>query len=218
MTKKLMLGAALSALMISGALAQAPPAPSSPSPTPPAATTPAKPDAAAPAAKPDAAAPAAKPDTASKPDDSAAKPDTAASTDAAKPDEAKKEFVASQKPDQWLSSKFKGTDVVGSDDKKIGDVSDILFDKTGKIEAFVVSVGGFLGMGAKEVAMPPAAFEVVAGDKSKGESDKLKVTMSQDELKSAQNFEPYQPPRATTTGAGSSPMGGSSRAPMGGAK
>ena len=218
MTKKLMLGAALSALMISGALAQAPKAPASPSPTPPAATTPAKPDAAAPAAKPDAAAPAAKPDTASKPDDSAAKPDTAASTDAAKPDEAKKEFVASQKPDQWLSSKFKGTDVVGSDDKKIGDVSDILFDKSGKIEAFVVSVGGFLGMGAKEVAMPPAAFEVVAGDKSKGESDKLKVTMSQDELKSAQNFEPYQPPRATTTGAGSSPMGGSSRAPMGGAK
>jgi hypothetical protein len=202
MTKKLMLGAALSALMVSGALAQAPPAPTSPSTTPPAATEP---------AKPDAAAPAAKPDTATKPDDSAAKPDTAASSDA-----AKKEFVASQKPDQWLSSKFKGTDVVGSDDKKIGDVSDILFDKNGKIEAFVVSVGGFLGMGAKDVAMPPAAFEVVAGDKSKGEADKLKVTMSQEELKSAQNFEPYQPPRATTTGSGSSPMGGSSRAPMGG--
>ena len=42
----------------------------------------------------------------------------------------------SQKPDQWLASKFKGTDVIGSDDKKIGDVSDILFDKDGKIEAY----------------------------------------------------------------------------------
>ena len=36
MTKKLMLGAALSALMVSGALAQAPPAPTSPPATPPA--------------------------------------------------------------------------------------------------------------------------------------------------------------------------------------
>ena len=29
----------------------------------------------------------------------------------------------SQKPDQWLASNFKGTDVLGADDKKIGDVS-----------------------------------------------------------------------------------------------
>lgn len=186
MTKKLMLGAALSALMLSGALAQAPTTP--PASSPPTATEPAKPDTAAPSATPDTAQ---------------------SGTAAGGPD-----FVMSQKPDQWLSSKFKGTDVVGTDDKKIGDVSDILFDKTGKIEAFVVSVGGFLGMGAKDVAMPPASFEVVAGDKSKGEADKLKVTMTQDQLKSAQNFEPYAPPRATTTG--SSPAGGSSRAPMGG--
>src|SRR5690554_2621420 len=39
------------------------------------------------------------------------------------------EIVNSQKPDQWLASKFKGTDVVGPDNAKIGDVSDILFDK-----------------------------------------------------------------------------------------
>jgi uncharacterized protein YrrD len=49
--------------------------------------------------------------------------------------------------------KFKGTDVVGSDNEKIGDVSDILFDKSGKVEAFVISVGGVLGVGAKEVPL-----------------------------------------------------------------
>ncbi len=48
-----------------------------------------------------------------------------------------------------------------SDSQKIGTVSDILFDKDGKIEAYVVSVGGFLGMGAKEVALAPASFEVI---------------------------------------------------------
>ncbi len=95
--------------------------------------------------------------------------------------------------------------MIGADNEKIGDVSDILFDKTGKIEAFIVSVGGFLGMGAKDVAMAPAAFQVVTGDKSKNEEDKLKVTMTKDQLKQAANFEPYNPPR-TTTG-----MGGATR-------
>ena len=114
------------------------------------------------------------------------------------------QFVSTQKPEQWLASKFKGTDVVGADNAKIGDVSDILFDKSGKIEAFIVSVGGFLGMGAKDVALAPSAFDVIAGDKSKNESDKLKLTMTKDQLKQAANFEPYNPPRATT-GMGGAP-------------
>jgi uncharacterized protein YrrD len=101
-------------------------------------------------------------------------------------------------------------DVVGTDDKKIGDVSDILFDKEGKIEAYVVSVGGFLGVGSKDVALAPTAFEVVKG--SNGTSDKLKLAMNKDELKQAQNFEPYKAP-ASTTGAGARPGG---TAPAGG--
>jgi len=108
-------------------------------------------------------------------------------------------FVSSQSSDQWLASKFKGTDVIGTDDKKIGDVSDILFDKAGKIEAFVISVGGFLGVGSKDVAIAPQQFQVVKGDN--GSSDKLKLAMTKDELKQAQNFEPYKE-HTTTTGSG----------------
>ena len=155
MSKKLIVGAAVGALMVSGALAQSPTPLSSSSSSPPAAAD-----------------------------------KTGGKTD----------FVTSQKPDQWLASKFKGTDVMGSDNKKIGDVSDILFDKSGKIEAFVVSVGGFLGMGAKEVALAPSSFEVVPGQNAS--ADKLKISMSQDELKQAQNFARYEPPRPSTTGSG----------------
>jgi hypothetical protein len=114
-------------------------------------------------------------------------------------------FVNSQRQDQFLASSFKGTDVIGADDKKIGDVSDILFDKDGKIEAYVVGVGGFLGIGSKDVALAPAAFQVVAGDKSKNESDKLRLSMTKDQLKEAANFEPYKQPRQTT-GAGPGAM------------
>ena len=53
--------------------------------------------------------------------------------------------------------------MLGSDNQKIGDVSDILFDKSGKVEAFVISVGGFLGVGAKEVACAPSSFDVMPG-------------------------------------------------------
>jgi sporulation protein YlmC with PRC-barrel domain len=120
----------------------------------------------------------------------------------------KADFVLSQKPDQWLESRFKGTDVVGADNKYIGDVADILFDKSGKIEAYVVSVGGFLGMGRKEVAIAPNSFDVVPGINDG--SDKLKLSLSQDQLKQAQNFKPYQKPHPTTTGTrpGGLPLSG----------
>jgi sporulation protein YlmC with PRC-barrel domain len=191
MMKKLMLGAALSALIVSGALAQAP----NVQPTPPATAQKSTPPAAAEKSSPPATA---KNDQASQP-----------------------KFVASQKPDQFLASNFKGTDVIGGDGKKIGDVSDILFDKDGKIEAYVISVGGFLGMGAKEVAMPPTAFQVTTG---KNNEKKLQLAMTQKELKQAQNFTPYSPPRpaASTTGSGgglgAGPMSGGMHPPGGGLK
>jgi sporulation protein YlmC with PRC-barrel domain len=159
MMKQLMLGTAIGALMLSGAMAQSPTSPPSSSST----------------ASPPAAA-------------------QSSSTS------GKAAMVTSQKPDQWLASQFKGTDVMGSDNQKIGDVTDILFDKTGKIEAYVVSVGGFLGMGAKEVALAPSSFDVIPGQN--GNADVLRLSMNKDELKQAQNFTPYQPPRPTTTGMG----------------
>jgi hypothetical protein len=183
MTKKLMIGTAMAALMVSGALAQAPSSP------PPSSSSP-------PAASPSTSSPPAASTTPDASKDMAK--DTAKGTSTSGPN-----IVSAQKPDQWLASKFKGTDVVGSDDKKIGDVSDVLFDKTGKIEAFVVSVGGFLGMGAKDIALAPTSFEVMPG--TNGAADKLKLSMSQDQLKQAQNFTPYEPPRATTTGSGTRP-------------
>ena len=63
------------------------------------------------------------------------------------------QFVTQQATDQWLASKFKGTDVIGSNNEKIGDVNDILFDRNGRIVAYVIGVGGFLGIGAKDVAL-----------------------------------------------------------------
>jgi PRC-barrel domain len=109
------------------------------------------------------------------------------------------DHVTQQTADQWLASKFKGTDVIGTDNGKIGDVNDVLFDHDGKVLAYIVGVGGFLGIGSKDVALAPAAFQVQpASDK---ENMKLKLAMTKDELKNAVEFKPYKPP-APTVGVG----------------
>ena len=96
--------------------------------------------------------------------------------------------------------------MIGADDAKIGDVSDILFDKEQKILAYVVGVGGFLGIGAKDVALAPASFQPVPGKDATG--TKLRLSMTKDELKAAQAFEPYKPPRPVSSDASPTrPMG-----------
>jgi hypothetical protein len=119
-------------------------------------------------------------------------------------------FVARQGTDQWLASKFRGTDVIGPHEEKIGDVSDILFDKSGKVVAYVVGVGGFLGIGSKDVAIDPASFQVVPG---KDASDyRLRLSMTKDELKAAAAFDPYSPPRpAVSQNPTTSPMAPATR-------
>src|SRR4051794_31413382 len=39
-------------------------------------------------------------------------------------------------------------------DNKIGEIMDVLVDKEGKINAMIIGVGGFLGIGEKDVAVP----------------------------------------------------------------
>ena len=133
-------------------------------------------------------------------------PDSAASSQPSEP-----RVVNAQQPDQWLASSFRGMDVVGADDEKIGDVSDILFNRDGSIEAYIVSIGGFLGLGAKDVAMSPDSFEVIAG-KDASDSDQLKLPMTKDQLEKVATFEPHREKR-TTTGSGAPATG--SKAPGG---
>ena len=71
-------------------------------------------------------------------------------------------FIKEQSADQFVFTKFKGTDVLGPDNARVGSVDDLLFDKNGKIVGIVV--GGFLGIGAKNVAIGMSAFDVVPAD------------------------------------------------------
>ena len=110
------------------------------------------------------------------------------------------EFIAAQKSDQWLASKFNGTDVMGPNNEKIGDVNDLLFQKDGKLVGVIVGVGGFLGIGQKDVAIDMSAFKMVPGSNANDPNDvKLQVSWTKDQLKAAPSFEKYKAPARTTS-------------------
>jgi sporulation protein YlmC with PRC-barrel domain len=63
-------------------------------------------------------------------------------------------FVKNQAIDQWRASKLVGVSVMGPDQKRIGKIEDVLVDHDGKAQTVVIGVGGFLGIGTKDVGVP----------------------------------------------------------------
>src|SRR5688500_10574780 len=63
-------------------------------------------------------------------------------------------WMTQEQPGQWRASRLEGLDVYNQNNEKIGDISELLVDSSGKIQAVVVGVGGFLGMGERDVAIP----------------------------------------------------------------
>jgi sporulation protein YlmC with PRC-barrel domain len=52
---------------------------------------------------------------------------------------------------QWRASKLIGLDVYNQQNKKVGDINEVILDQSGKVAGVVVGVGGFLGMGEHDV-------------------------------------------------------------------
>jgi sporulation protein YlmC with PRC-barrel domain len=68
-------------------------------------------------------------------------------------------FVTSQDMSQWRAPKLIGVGVYGPDDKQMGKIDDLLVDKNGSTQTVVIGVGGFLGFGKKDVAVPFSAMQ-----------------------------------------------------------
>lgn len=61
----------------------------------------------------------------------------------------------------WRASKLKGLDVYNDKNEKVGDINEILLDKSGKVEGVVIGVGGFLGMGEHDVKVEMSKLKFV---------------------------------------------------------
>jgi sporulation protein YlmC with PRC-barrel domain len=104
----------------------------------------------------------------------------------------------------WRASKVVGLSVYNDQNENVGSINDLLMDKSGNIKAAVLSVGGFLGMGARYVA--------VAYDKIKFSDQPVSYTGASNSSAPGGGGV-ARPPSTTTTGSnstsGSSPAASS---------
>jgi sporulation protein YlmC with PRC-barrel domain len=64
-------------------------------------------------------------------------------------------WITQLQPDQWRASDLEGLDVYSSNNSdKIGEIGELIFVSSGKVQAVVIGVGGYLGLGKRDIAVP----------------------------------------------------------------
>ncbi len=191
MTKNLLLGSAIAMFLAAPAMAQS---------TPPKATE----------TTPPAASGTMTPDTMNKSTTDMKSTDRMKSTEtmrapAATTAAASGAFIDKQEAGQMRADEIIGASVKNPKDEDVGKIDDLIFDKDGKIVGAVVSVGGFLGMGAKSVGVDWDQLQVRS-------SDAIVVQWTKEELQAAPDFQTQEDIKAerdsAARGAGTPPAGG----------
>lgn len=62
--------------------------------------------------------------------------------------------------DQLSADNLTGQPVYSAENENIGEISDVLLTSNNEVEAFIIDVGGFLGMGEKPVAISPENLDI----------------------------------------------------------
>jgi sporulation protein YlmC with PRC-barrel domain len=95
------------------------------------------------------------------------------------------QFVTEQPASESLARVFLGAAVQNSSGETIGDVNDLVFDRSGHISTVVLGVGGFHGIGRKVVAVPFSALVVNSG---KDGARTIVVPLDKESLEKAPGF------------------------------
>jgi sporulation protein YlmC with PRC-barrel domain len=98
-------------------------------------------------------------------------------------------YLSSAPTNGFSSEKLIGAELKSrSDDETIGTISDLVIDENGQIAAVIVEVGGFLGLGEKEVAVNWNSIERRLNDD--GDGYNFSVDTSKDAVKDAPEYKP----------------------------
>ncbi|MFK0165768.1 PRC-barrel domain-containing protein [Rhizobium sp. NPDC090279] len=142
---------------------------------------------------------------ATKPDNSATQKGAQAPAPATGMDEAAG-YLTVQSADQISARTYMGQSVYNGQNESIGSINDLILQKQGGVVAAIVGVGGFLGMGQKNVAVP---FDKISATQNPQDGTiKLTTTETADALKNAPEFKTLsmQASEKAASSAGSSTM------------
>ncbi|WP_028750558.1 PRC-barrel domain-containing protein [Rhizobium leucaenae] len=95
-------------------------------------------------------------------------------------------YLTEQSADQMSAKTYIGQSVYNGQNKSIGSIDDLILQKQGGIVAAIVGVGGFLGLGQKNVAVP--FDKITATQNAQDGSMKLTTTETAESLKAAPEF------------------------------
>lgn len=98
---------------------------------------------------------------------------------------AGQKFLAQQADGELFASQLIGTTVYNPADESLGDVNDIVLTKDGRLDAIVIGVGGFLGIGEKSVAV---SLDTVVETTDPDGNVKLVLDTTREELDAAPAF------------------------------
>ena len=95
-------------------------------------------------------------------------------------------FLEVQDATQFLADEeVIGKDVVNVRDEKVGTIADLVMDQDQKLVGAVLSVGGFLGIGEKWVAIPVDQIDFPSDD----QPARLLIAVTEEQLKNAPDFQ-----------------------------
>jgi putative membrane protein len=99
----------------------------------------------------------------------------------------------------FVASTVMGSTLYSTANEDVGDVNDIVIDKNGDVKGVVVGVGGFLGLGEKDVVVP---MDRIQFGRDENNNMKLTITASRQELEQAPAFDrtPWRTGGGTTGG------------------
>jgi len=101
-------------------------------------------------------------------------------------------------PDEVRASKMIGSAVYDVQNRKIGSVADLILGNDGKVDAMVLDLGSFLGMGGKHVAILPSDI--------KTDNNRLTLDRTKEQLQQMANYDLVN--RNTGAGTSTSPVEG----------
>lgn len=91
-------------------------------------------------------------------------------------------YIEEQSDQEMLASELMGYAVTNPQNENIGHVSDLLLDQNQRPVGMVIAIGGFLGIGAKHVALPMDMISIDRGNKV------IRVNLSKEQLTKAPTF------------------------------
>lgn len=116
--------------------------------------------------------------------------------------------VSSMAPNELRADWVTGATVMSTQNETIGRIEDVIIDTSdGAVKAAVISVGGFLGFGAKQIAVDWSELNIDYDGRE------ITLALSRDEADAAEAYrfreQASPPPPAPTGGTGAAPVGGS---------